>query len=88
MRRILICTGILGGGTALTFAVAALAATILPGGRVVPGNPVMMERDWAKPGIAVPVPAPIPLVDPAPDVQWLNPQDTVGGGPAPGAEGG
>jgi hypothetical protein len=58
MRRILICTGVLGGGTALTFAVAALAATILPGGRVVAGNPVFMERDWAQPGFAVPMPRP------------------------------
>lgn len=59
MRRILICTGILGGGTALTFAVAALAATILPGGTVVQGNPVFMERNFAKPGIDMPMPAPV-----------------------------
>ncbi|OGO54461.1 MAG: hypothetical protein A2V85_05200 [Chloroflexi bacterium RBG_16_72_14] len=59
MRRILICTGILGGGTALTFTAAALAATILPGGTVVPGNSVMWERGFGKPGIAVPMPAPI-----------------------------
>ncbi len=60
MRRILICTGILGGGTALTFAVAALAAAILPGGTVVQSNPVFMERDLAKPGIDFPVPEPMP----------------------------
>lgn len=63
MRRILICTGILGSGTALTFAAAAVAATLLPGGTVVPGNQVMWERDFAKPGIAVPMPVPI-----APDI--------------------
>lgn len=38
MRRILLCTGILGGGTALTFAAAALAATLLPGGTVIPAS--------------------------------------------------
>ena len=59
MRRILICTGILGGGTALTFAAAALAAAILPGGTVVQANPVLMERNFAKPGIDMPMPAPI-----------------------------
>jgi hypothetical protein len=57
MRRILICTGILGGGTALTFAAAALAASILPGGTVVSTNPVFVERGFAKP--AIPMPAPI-----------------------------
>ncbi|MEW6224857.1 MAG: hypothetical protein AB1627_09520 [Chloroflexota bacterium] len=63
MRRILICTGILGGGTALTFTAAALAATLLPGGTVVPGNQVMWERGFGKPGIAVPVPAPVGPID-------------------------
>ena len=56
MRRILICTGVLGGGTALTFAAAALAATLLPGGTVIPSN--MVEMSWGK-GVAVPVPAPV-----------------------------
>jgi hypothetical protein len=74
MRRILICTGILGGGTALTFAVAALAATILPGGTVVPGNPVLMERNFAKPGIDVPIPVPVPD---APDIRWMEPNESV-----------
>ena len=64
MRRILICTGILGGGTALTFTVAALAATLLPGGTVVPGNQVLWARGFGKPGIAVPVP-----IGPIDDVQ-------------------
>jgi hypothetical protein len=65
MRRILICTSILGGGTALTFTAAAVAATLLPGGTVVPGNSVMWEREFAKPGIAVP-PAPF---DPDADIE-------------------
>ncbi len=63
MRRILICTGVLGGGTALTFAAAALAATLLPGGTVIPSN--MVEMSWGK-GVAVPVPAPVqvfPTID-------------------------
>ncbi len=38
MKRILICTGVLGGGTALVFAAAALAASIAPAGQLVPGN--------------------------------------------------
>jgi hypothetical protein len=38
MKRILICTSVLGGGTALVFAAAALAATIAPAGQLVPGN--------------------------------------------------
>jgi hypothetical protein len=38
MKRILICTGVLGGGTALVFAAAALAATLAPAGALVPGN--------------------------------------------------
>jgi hypothetical protein len=66
MRRILICTSILGGGTALTFTAAAIAATLLPGGTVVPGNSVMWEREFAKPGIAVPMPEPF---DPDADIE-------------------
>jgi hypothetical protein len=65
MRRILICTSILGGGTALTFTAAAIAATLLPGGTVVPGNSVMWEREFGKPGIVVPMPA----IDPEGDIE-------------------
>ena len=64
MRRILICTGVLGGGTALTFAAAALAATLLPGGTVIPSS--MVNMGWGKGGVAVPVPAPVqvfPTID-------------------------
>jgi hypothetical protein len=35
MRRILVCTGILGGGTALVFALAALTAVAFPQGTLV-----------------------------------------------------
>ena len=38
MKRILICTSVLGGGTALVFAAAALAATLAPAGQLVPSN--------------------------------------------------
>jgi hypothetical protein len=47
MRRILICTGVLGGGTALVFALAGLTATLFPQGTLVQANPwrggVMMD---------------------------------------------
>jgi hypothetical protein len=35
MRRILVCTGILGGGTALVFALAALTAVAFPQGTLI-----------------------------------------------------
>ena len=38
MRRIVICSGVLGGGTALVFALAAATATLFPHGTVVPTN--------------------------------------------------
>lgn len=67
MRRILICTGILGGGTALTFGAAALAATLLPGGTVVPSSNMFQGGGmWGGPakfgtGIAMPAPMPAPV---------------------------
>ena len=57
MRRILICTGVLGGGTALTFVAAALAATLLPGGTVVPAFNAV-EVNFGKGGVAIPMPQP------------------------------
>lgn len=54
MRRILVCTGVLGGGTALVFALAAATSVLFPQGTLVPagwnGN-VMF-------GKAMPVPMP------------------------------
>ena len=38
MRRALICTGVLGGGTAIVFALAALTASLFPHGTVVPNQ--------------------------------------------------
>jgi hypothetical protein len=50
MRRILICTGVLGGGTALVFGAAAVAAALIPPSSIVPQNPnVMFGR--AMPGV-------------------------------------
>ncbi len=57
MRRTLICTGVLGGGTALTFAAAALAATLLPGGTVIPSSG--FATNSARAGIEVPMPVPV-----------------------------
>jgi len=42
MRRILVCTGVLGGGTALVFALAAATAMLFPQGALVSGG-------WAVP---------------------------------------
>jgi hypothetical protein len=38
MRRILICTGVLGGGTALVFTLAAATAMLFPQGALVSGG--------------------------------------------------
>ncbi|HYO44030.1 MAG TPA: hypothetical protein VES19_12595 [Candidatus Limnocylindrales bacterium] len=35
MRRVLVCTGVLGGGTALVFALAAATAMLFPQGTLV-----------------------------------------------------
>ena len=58
MRRILILSGVLGGGTALTFVAAAIAAAMFPSGPLVYQQPEMF---WAKP-----MPMPVEMV--APDV--------------------
>jgi hypothetical protein len=45
MRRILICTAVLGGGTALVFGAAAITSILVPPGRVIPqAQGVMIER--------------------------------------------
>lgn len=59
MRRVLILTGVLGGGTALTLAAAALAITMFPSGPIVYRQP---EVFWAKP-----MPMPFEVQVPAPD---------------------
>ena len=56
MRRVVICTGVLGGGAALVFALAAATATLFPHGTIVPtsqvgwgGGPMV----WADDGVQV-----------------------------------
>jgi hypothetical protein len=70
MKRILICTGVLGGGTALVFALAALTAIAFPHGtRVTAGwNGGPWVKDAWGGGVTVPVPVPAPAVDVAPQV--------------------
>jgi hypothetical protein len=68
MRRILICTGILGSGTALVFALAALTAVAFPQGTLVAtgwNGGGWAREDWG--GGAVPVP--MPAVEWAPAVE-------------------
>lgn len=54
MRRLLVCTGVLGGGTALVFALAAATSMLFPQGTLVPagwnGGGTMM---FAKPGMGL-----------------------------------
>jgi hypothetical protein len=45
MKRVLICTGVLGGGTALVFAAASLASALFPeGGSIAATNQFMMMK--------------------------------------------
>jgi hypothetical protein len=69
MKRILVCTGVLGGGTALVFALAALTAIAFPQGtRVAAGWNGANGGPWVKDawggGVAIPVPAPAVEVAP------------------------
>jgi len=74
MKRILICAGVLGGGTALTFAAAALTASMLPNGPLVPASPWQQEMFAGKGGVMVaPMPEPAPLVIDVPDKVELTP---------------
>jgi hypothetical protein len=64
MRQALIVSGVLGGGTALVFAAAAVMASLFPTGTMIPaGWNGAWGGGWEKGGIAVPMPA--PLVVPA-----------------------
>ena len=72
MRRILICTGILGGGTALVFALAALTAVAFPQGTLVSTG--WNGGGWAKDGWGGGI-APMPM----PDVQWAPAVEAVPG---------
>ncbi len=68
MRAGAIVTGVLGLGTALVFAVAAITASMFPNGTVVGSgfNGPVFDRGFGGGGIAVPVPA--PAIDVAPNV--------------------
>jgi hypothetical protein len=44
MQRILICTGVLGGGSALVFAAAAVTSLLIPPSRIVPQGQVFMTE--------------------------------------------
>jgi hypothetical protein len=55
MQRLLICSGVLGGGTALVFALAATVSVVLPPTRYVPANQsvmVLRGMDVTAPAIA------------------------------------
>lgn len=74
MRRVLICSGVLGGGTALVFGAAALTAALVPPGRIVPQDHQMILQQVGGFGgpirgplivttdidVAVPAPEPAP----------------------------
>ncbi len=52
MKRVLVCTGVLGGGTALVFAAASIASAMFPdGGSIAASNQfMMMKGGMAAPG--------------------------------------
>ena len=84
MRRILIVTGVLGGGTGLTFAAAALAASMFPNGTMVATwNQSFPERWAVDTGVEI---APMPMpVDRVVIVDDAAVPDAGGAGDAPGA---
>ncbi|HYO44031.1 MAG TPA: hypothetical protein VES19_12600 [Candidatus Limnocylindrales bacterium] len=64
MRAGVVVTGVLGLGTAVVFALAALTASLFPNGTVVAtGSNPMMERGWVGVDPAMPVPAPFVFED-------------------------
>jgi hypothetical protein len=75
MRPILIVSGVLGGGSALVFALAALVATLFPTGTLVAANP-WNGGVFMKGGVAVPMPAPPVMVNGG-NVPWVAPDGTV-----------
>jgi hypothetical protein len=64
MRAGAIVTGVLGVGTVLVFAAAALVSTLFPNGTTVAAG-WNGGMDWGKGGMAVPIPMPAPVVVPA-----------------------
>jgi hypothetical protein len=76
MRQIVIVSGVLGGGSALVFALAALVATLFPTGTLVAANP-WNGGVFMKGGVAVPMPAPPVIVNGGGDVPWVAPDGTL-----------
>ena len=64
MRAAAVVAGVLGVGTALVFAAAAVASALFPNGALVPsgwnGGCMDCGGGWGKPGIGIPVPMPAP----------------------------
>ena len=86
MRAGVIVTGVLGAGTALVFALAALTATLFPSGTVVNVglNGMMFNQGFVRGGIAVPVPAPAINVGPDVTIQGGGVVISGGSGTLPG----
>jgi hypothetical protein len=86
MRRVLVCSGVLGGGTAIVFALAALTASLFPNGTVLstPWNGAWLDQRMGWGGMPVPEPVmrELPAVDPrfsVTDEFVPLPGDTAGG---------
>jgi hypothetical protein len=62
MRRILICGGVLGGGTAIVFAAAGVTSLLLPPSRIVPQSPARI-LDSTMPANMIVAPAVGPQAD-------------------------
>jgi hypothetical protein len=60
MTRALICTGILGGGTAIVFALALAVSLLFPQGSLVPAG---WSGAWGGKGGVFVEPMPMPAVD-------------------------
>lgn len=76
MRPIIYLTGVLGGGTALVFALAVVASVLFPnGGTVATGwNGMLMERNWGGNVVGgVNVPVAMPAVAPAVNITVAKP---------------
>jgi hypothetical protein len=65
MRRVVICSGVLGGGTALVFALAAVTASLFPHGTVVPTSQFGRGGVWMDDVRMVPGgPIGVPMAEP------------------------
>jgi len=76
MRAAAIVSGVLGAGTVLVFAAAALVANLFPNGTLVSSG---WNGGWAKDGWAngIAVPAPPPMVMPADGAPILEEMDVL-----------